>query len=269
MLRRLGSVALVLVTSMAVVVEPVWAGPPAPGLPDPEAAPIEGPAPPPGDPSSEPPPSELPPPTIEPEPHEGGSIEFAVPPPETNEPSSTGPTPTLAPPKPASPHEDLGKAPNSGGAFLAGGIWLVPMSTYATVVLVQQNLGSQYNPRASSAGIITAGAGLGAIGLSMLGVGAYRLVMLGRWGKRHRVVTLPQGSGLVTSGTLALLFGAGVLVAAIKDSNPITGAVAGAMLVSAPIQIGVGSSFARRYQRTGGWRPTRYTISPLGLRVQF
>lgn len=256
MVRRLGSLAIVLVSNVAMVVTPALAGPPPPSIP--QTGPIEGPFPLPK--------HEPPPPEIEPELDldEGGSIEFATPPVDPH-----AATVGLPPVSPASMRDEIGKAPNSGAAFLAGGSWLLPVAGLATTALVVSNRASQYPPYSSEPGIITAGVGLGVIGAAMLGIGIHRTVLLSRWARRHRVVALPQGSGLVTSGTLAGLLGVIVLVVAVQARDGITGAIAGAMLVSSPIQIGVGVSFARRYARTGGWRATRYTLSPGGLRMQF
>ncbi len=257
MIRRLS--ALALVVSTGLFVEPALAGPPPPAF-EPASEPSE--------PSSEPPiegpalpPSELPPPSIEPEPREQGSIEFVVQPPEP----PTSPPPVTQ----ASLHEGLGKAPNNGAAFIAAGAWIIPVAALGTVLFVLTNRSNEVPPYTSEPWIITAGAGLGIIGGSMLGVGIFRAVQLSRWARRHRVYTLPQGAGLLASGTLAALFGVGLLINAIRTEDGVTGAISGGLLVSAPIQIAVGTRFTRRYERTGGWRPIQYNLTAGGLRLRF
>jgi hypothetical protein len=270
-MRRLGSLLLVLASSLVVIVEPVLAAPPPPALEDPIEGPVEGPQPPSEPSESEPsesePSLELPPPSIEPGVGEPGSIEFAAPLPERGLPNTnTNPTP---PPTLGASDEEIGKAPASGGAFLAGGLWLVPVSAGATTVLVLRNQATQYNPGTTSPGIITAGVGLGVIGMSMIGIGIYRSVALQRWARRHRVIALPQGSGLVTSGTLALVIGLGSMITGIRGGDIVSGVIGGVMIASSPIQIAIGTRLAVRYGRTGGWRRTRYTLTPAGFRMQF
>ncbi len=272
-MRRVGVLVLVLV-SLTTAIAPAQAAPPPQAPPQAgeaaEEGPVEGPvAPPPSEPSE--PSLEPPPPSLAPDLHEGAGIEFAVPPPELPESEQPTGAPTSLPP-PAAPRslqQEIGKAPSSGGAFVAGGAWMVPLSAYGTVILVQVNRVREYPPYTSEPYIITAGVGLGVIGASMLGMGIYRLVALQKWSKRHRVIATAQGSGLLTSGTMATLVGIGALIGAIQTGDVATSAVAGVMLASAPIQLGVGAHFAGRYRRTGGWRATAYTLGPGGLRLQF
>ena len=103
----------------------------------------------------------------------------------------------------------------------------------------------------------------------MLGMGIHRSLLLRKWAVRHRVIPTAQGSALLTSGTLALLFGLSILIpGATEKSNPAI-AVGTVMIASAPIQLGIGVMQARRYQRTGGWRATQYTLRPGGLEIRF
>lgn len=222
-----------------------------PSEPASESGAVEGP--------SEPAPSLEPPPP---------SIEFQ-PQPQPQEEGLTMPPAGSTTPAPMSRRDEIGKAPASGGAFIAGGAWLLPAAGLGTWGMVLLNRQTQYPPYSSEPYIITAGAGIGVIGAAMLGMGIYRWVQLRRWATRHRVIALPQGSALTTSGTLAGLFGVGVLITAIQGRNGVVGAVSGAMLVSSPIQIAVGVRQARRYQRTGGWRATQYTLVPGGLEFRF
>jgi hypothetical protein len=264
---RLRSLALALVASTAMIVEPALASPPLPSSAESSEPPVEGPAPPPSEPSVEPPPPSIepPPPSIEPPPPsiepgfgEDDGIEFATPQGE--------PIPDPGP----SPHErEIGKAPDSGAGFLAGGLWLVPVAGYSTVLLLVNNQATQYTPRTTASGIITAGVGIGAIGVTMIAMGAVRQVRLKRWATRHRVVALPQGSGLMTSGSLALVFGAVFLASGLTTGDIPSAAIGGVVLASAPIQIGVSIPLIARYRRTGGWKRTRFTLTPGGFAMQF
>src|SRR5690349_20720698 len=118
--HRLGSLVLVLVSSTAVAapppefVEPPIEGPiEGPALPPPKDPPSEEP---PGEePPSEAPPGEVPPPSIEFA--EGNDIEFATPPPD---PSASYTPPSVG--------QEIGRAPDSGASFLAGGLWVIPIS---------------------------------------------------------------------------------------------------------------------------------------------
>jgi hypothetical protein len=274
--RRLGLLALALASSTVVIVEPVFASPPTEG---PVEGPVEGPAlPPPEEPPSEPsgedpsdedpsgetasdPIVQPPPPSITPGFGGAGGIELATPVSELG----TEPPPST----PGSQREEIGKAPASGGSFLAGGLWLLPLATAGTTVLVLNNRANSYPPYTGEAGIITAGVGLGLIGAAMLGTGVYRQVKLARWAKRHRVIALPQGSGLVTSGTLAVLFGLVELIAGARAGSTLDMAIGGVLLASAPVQLAIGARFAARYRRTDGWRRTQWTLTPGGFRMQF
>ncbi len=170
---------------------------------------------------------------------------------------------------PLSRRDEIGKAPASGGSFLAGGGWLLPMSIGATYLLVLSNRSVQPPPYSSEPYIITAGVGLGVIGAAMLGMGIHRSLLLRKWGVRHRVIPTAQGSALLTSGTLALLFGLSILIPAVTERSTPAIAVGTVMIASAPIQLGIGVMQARRYQRTGGWRATQYTLRPGGLEIRF
>jgi hypothetical protein len=232
-------------------------------------APVEGPRPAPdpadpdlGDPTEA---AAPPPPTIDDEPHSG--IEFAVPPPAASEPEPSQHDPLWGPPERHGEHgelDDLGRAPQSGNWLLVSGGYAVPLAAFGCGYYVwslrksappDTNLGAPI----TSIGIATAGVGIyAAITLS---VGAYRNYKLQRWARRHRVVALPQGDGLIMGGVLALFSPIPLIPVGLGLTSPSTplgiailSTAIAASAIGGPVMLAIGGRRLHRYHQTGGWR---------------
>lgn len=199
-------------------------------------------------------------------------IEFAVPPPELDEtqppaePVGNGVT-TPLPVRPEAEREPLGQAPPNGGSWIAGGAFLIPFSLYGMNILLASDAELGRSTRSSEIAILVAGSAMGAGGIAMIGIGIHRAVKLRRWARRHRVQALPQGGALLTFGTLGLLGGLAMVITHADAADPIDRTYLGigsALIATAPIEIAVGSYYARRWQTRGGWRrlQPRLTIAP-------
>jgi hypothetical protein len=220
--------------------------------------PVEGPARPE---EAEAPPPDIPPPHIDSEDEPG--IEFAIPPPEDEEPAPVEREPPLAVSFP-----DPGTAPNDGASMLvlsSTTIGLTGLALSAGLVVGLRNqtplewlLPSTLVP---TVGVLAfAGGGLY---LGIKRARAYR-----RWEIGYRVIGTPQGGGLMVGASFTLLAALGFVPAgafALKNGETTLGAtmiaIGSAAALATPIMFVIGGRRQRDYQRTGGWR--RRPIPPL------
>lgn len=238
--------------------------------PEPEA-PVEGPRPKPRDAETKPEPEpstepalEPPPPNLAPElipDEEAPGIEFAVPPPETEEPEPTPEEPLTA------QFPDPGVAPSDGVNMLVLGGTTIALTIAAfsagLTIGLQQGIDLEWllpSTIVPAVGVLAfAGGGLY---LGIKRARAYR-----RWEIGNRVIGLPQGGGLLIGGSFTLLGALGLIPAGavLLDDNPQWGAtmigVGAASAVASPVMFVIGARNQRRYQATGGWK--RKPIPPL------
>lgn len=159
---------------------------------------------------------------------------------------------------------DPGRAPPSGNWLLVSGGYALPLaglgcSYYIWALRQGAPLDADIKPQVTSIAIATAGITL--YGVIALSVGAYRSYQLQRWARRHRVVTLPQGDGLILGGSLALFSAIPFipLGLTLQPSSNLLGVTmivtsVAASAIGGPIMLAVGARRLRRYHETGGWR---------------
>ncbi|PRP94454.1 hypothetical protein ENSA7_77880 [Enhygromyxa salina] len=109
--------------------------------------------------------------------------------------------------------------------------------------------------------IAIAGAGVAVYGIIALSVGGYRNFQLQRWARRHRVVALPQGDGLLMGGSLALFSAVPLIplgLSLLNSSNALgvtmLATTIAASAIGGPIMLGIGGRRLRHYHDGGGWR---------------
>jgi hypothetical protein len=203
-----------------------------------------------------------PPPTIEVEPQSG--IDFAVPPPVASEPEPSQHDPLWGPTERRAELDDLGRAPQSGNWLLVSGGYAVPMAAFGCgyyVWTLRKSAPPDSNLRVPVTSIAIATAGVGIYAAVTLSVGAYRNYQLQRWARRHRVVALPQGDGLIMGGVLALFspiplipVGLGLTSSSTPLGIAIMSTTIAASAIGGPIMLAIGGRRLRRYHETGGWR---------------
>ncbi|WP_181197244.1 hypothetical protein [Enhygromyxa salina] len=238
-------------------------GPRRPPEPEPEPEPKPEPEPEPDNPSDAPAPPAAPAPTIDPEPPSG--IELALPPPPPAGPDQEqSPDPLSGRGGSVAELRDPGRAPKSGNWLLVSGGYALPLaalgcSYYVWSLRSGAPAGANTKPQVVSIGVATGGIALyGALALS---VGGYRNHKLARWSRRHRVVALPQGDGLLMGGSVALFspipfIPLGLSLMSVSSPLGVTMLVTtvGAAAIGSPIMFTVGARRLRRYRETGGWR---------------
>jgi hypothetical protein len=193
---------------------------------------------------------------------EAPGIEFAVPPPEAEEPE-----PAPAEPSFADQFPDPGVAPSDGVNMLVLGgttiaLTLAAFSAGLTIGLRQGTDLEWLLPATIVPAVgVLAFAG-GGLYLGIKRARAYR-----RWEIGYRVIGSPQGGGLLVGGSFALLGALGLIPAGVValNSNAQLGAtmiaVGTASAIASPVMFVVGARNQRRYQRTGGWK--RRPVPPL------
>jgi hypothetical protein len=234
--------------------------------PDPEA-PIEGPRPKPPDtpPEDEPkaPPPDLAPVLIPGE--EAPGIEFAVPPPESEEPEPRPEESSLADQFP-----DPGMAPSDGVNMLVLGGTTIALTIAAFSAGLAIGLEQQTELDWLLPSTIIPAVGVLAFAGGGLYLGIKRAREYRRWEIGYRVIGLPQGGGLLVGGSFALLGALGFIPSgvAMLHQGVITPESAAAMIavgaaagVATPVMFVIGARNQRRYQKTGGWK--RRPIPPL------
>lgn len=157
-----------------------------------------------------------------------------------------------------------GNAPPDGWGWITAGAIVIPTTALGTWALI-----SETNRKQDHVGLLIGGSGLVAIGIAMIGTGAWRQAKLKRWTLAYRVVARPQGAGLINAGTLSAMFG-GTLIGVGSVATARGYRAAGATMLAlgatgvaviAPLTIYFGKQRRQDYLATGGWyRPALPTV---------
>lgn len=237
---------------------------PAPDVTPDESAPPDGPVEGPTAPEPEPDRSESepPPPTLDPP--EKSGIEFAIPPPDTDD----EPAPDEERPIAAMTFPDPGSAPNDGASMLVLGGTTIGLTAAGFAAGLVVGLQNQVPLDWLLPSTIVPTVGFLAFAGGGLYLGIQRARKHRRWEIGNRVIGLPQGAGLQVGASFMLLASLSLIPAgafALSNGETTLGAtmigIGSATAVATPIMFVIGGRRARVVARTGGWR--RKPIPPL------